>query len=521
MNKPNKTTKRTLLLIDDTAVALKDLYLCLEDYGYDLKTEVNPDRALEKIAALKPAVILLDLHFPGDDKQPAGSLTTGERLLSEIRIHFPELPIVIFSEQLEKDDYLLEGIGAAHRRYSKDQIERMVKDGEDWVGDLAGTLDAAVDDVNTKPEEYEERLGFVVGKTKAMRDAAKRIIGFAPLKGTVLIEGDSGTGKELVANALHRLSGRKGKFGALNCSGLAEEILESRLFGHEKGAFTGAFAKYIGEFQSCDKGTLFLDEIQEMSSSLQNKLMRVLNDGVIRPMGGSGDIHLDTRIIAATNKPAITLMAEGKLRGDLYHRMSVLTISLPPLRERFDDLRELCDYLMSDICKKQGKKTVILRHDVYDKLRKYSWSTGNIRELYNVLYQSVAVAPTNVLFARDIMLPDEVNMGKAPTVVSAANGTGTKVHDNDPDVLSHFMEEVKTLPVSERYDFTKEIPKHMRKDFFSLLAEFLRQQLCKKVENKDIAEYLCGTSDDKTCATVRQFLRTNGFYLRGPVRSTE
>lgn len=517
-------TKKCLLLIDDTAESLKDTWLNLESYEYDLQTEDKPEKALTAISDKDPDVILLDLHFPGDDILPQGSMTTGEKLFSEIRIQFPDLPIVVFSEQLEKDKFALQGIGAAPYRYSKDQITRMTAEKKDWAKDLAETLDKAIADMEViKPEEYEKTLGFVVGRTGKMLGVARQIIQSAPTPGTVFIEGETGTGKELVAKALHKLSERTGRFLSLNCSGMHEGTLESTLFGHEKGAFSGANERFIGAFESCDHGTLFLDEIQEMSSDLQNKLKRVLDYKTIRRMKGDGDIHVDTRIISATNRPPATLIAEGKLKDDIYYRLAKLKISLPPLRERFDDLEDLCRYLLVSICKELNRQPVVLRSDIYEKLKKYSWP-GNIRDLKNVLYASVVACGSNILFSTDIKLSDDNHvLGIIPSNTLKTSGLAdgvyekvkhTETRDIDRSMLKSYMEKVKLKPVGERYDIVKMIPKDIRKDFLNAISEDLQQQKNKKLTHKDIAEYLCGNSDKNTCAKVRRFLSDNQFYLK-------
>ena len=508
-------TKKCLLLIDDTAESLKDKWLNLENYGYDLQTEDNPAKALTAILDKTPVVILLDLHFPRDDQRPPGSKTTGEELFSEIRIQFPNIPIVIFSEQLEKDQYPLDGIGAAPYRYSKDQMKRMTEEQQDWAEDLAKILDEAIAAAKIRPEEYEKSLGFVVGKTQKMLEVARQIIEMAPLNAPVFIEGETGTGKELVAKALAKLSGRARKFQALNCSGMHQETLESTLFGHEKGAFSGATERFIGAFESCNHGTLFLDEIQEMSSDLQNKLKRVLNDGTIRRMKGNEDIHLNTRIIAATNKPPTMLIAEGKLREDIYYRISTLKISLPPLRERFNDLDELCKYLLTGICKELNKQTVVLRNDVYEKLKKYSWP-GNIRDLRNVLYSSVVNSRSNVLFASDIQIPNDSYV--VVTTVDAVKRSGTEsvmIQDDPGELIEQFIRQVEEKPPGKRYEYVKtQIPKGMKRKFIGALIARLGENE-ENVGSKDVANYLCGDSEKNTCAKVRRFLSDNHFHLKG------
>ncbi len=218
---------------------------------------------------------------------------------------------------------------------------------------------------------------------------------------TVLLFGESGTGKELAARAIHKLSKRKGKFVPINCGAIPSEILESELFGHEKGAFTGAIANKIGRFQLADGGTIFLDEIAEMSPNLQVKLLRVLQEKIVEPVGSTSSVPVNVRVIAATNKNLRQMVEEGKFREDLYYRLHIIPIELPPLRCRKGDIKLLAHYFMSLECKKLNKNTLSFAEDAIECLEQFSWP-GNIRELQNV------IARTAILSSRDIVTKDDL-----------------------------------------------------------------------------------------------------------------
>src|SRR5205085_5503081 len=225
---------------------------------------------------------------------------------------------------------------------------------------------------------------------------------------TVLISGESGTGKELIARAIHYNSGRRGKFVSINCGALPETLLESELFGHERGAFTGAVREKRGLFQEADGGTLFLDEISETTVTMQVKLLRAIQEKVIRRVGGNDEVSVDARIIAATNKDLTDLVSEGRFREDLFYRINVIPIALPPLRSRTEDIAPLTSHFIAKICKEQRIPEKKISMEAMRLLAAYPWP-GNVRELENTLERTVALEPGPVINASS--LPESIALG--------------------------------------------------------------------------------------------------------------
>jgi transcriptional regulator with PAS, ATPase and Fis domain len=232
----------------------------------------------------------------------------------------------------------------------------------------------------------------MVGTSAAMQHVFSMVRQVAPSKAAVLISGESGTGKELVARAIHHLSPRKaGPFVAINCAAMPETLMESELFGHEKGAFTGAVERRAGCFELAQHGTLLLDELAEMPIGTQAKLLRVLEDSRVRRLGGKNEIVVDVRVIASTNKNLDEALRKGELREDLFYRLNVFQFALPPLRQREGDLPVLCETLIRDLNRKHGCKVTEVSRDAMDQLQRHSWP-GNVRELRNVLERAVIIA---------------------------------------------------------------------------------------------------------------------------------
>jgi DNA-binding NtrC family response regulator len=252
----------------------------------------------------------------------------------------------------------------------------------------------------------EEHKEGIVGTSSAMQEVFKAIGQFAASDASVMITGESGTGKELVARAIHRHSHRVGKpFVAVNCAAIPENLIESELFGHERGSFTGATAQRLGKFEICDGGTIFLDEIGDMTPATQTKILRVLQEGEIQRVGGSETIRVNVRVVAATNKNLEVLVKEKKFREDLYYRLNVVRVKLPPLRARVEDVPQIVDFFLQGLCKAKKTKVRKVSPEALALLCRYRWP-GNVRELENVVYRSAVAATGDAILPRD--LPDEV-----------------------------------------------------------------------------------------------------------------
>jgi DNA-binding NtrC family response regulator len=269
-------------------------------------------------------------------------------------------------------------------------------------------------------EDYE--IG-VVGKSEQMHSVFKLIGQLAASDVTALITGESGTGKELVARAIYSHGQRSAQpFLAINCAAIPETLLESELFGHERGAFTGAANQRIGKFEQCNGGTIFLDEIGDMTPATQTKILRVLQSGTFERVGGNAPIKVDVRVIAATNKPLEQAVATRQFREDLFYRLNVVRIALPPLRERKEDIRLLLDYFLRKLAREQNTQPKSVSTTVLRALEKYHWP-GNVRELENVIRRALVVAKGDAILLGD--LPTEItNAGASPTVMSASAAAG-------------------------------------------------------------------------------------------------
>jgi two-component system nitrogen regulation response regulator GlnG len=314
--------------------------------------------------------------------------------------------------------------------------------------------------VQTETDQSPAQGDRLIGRCPAMQAVYKAIGRVAPQDVTVLILGESGTGKEMVARAIYHYSKRSGgPFLAINCAAIPETLLEAELFGHEKGAFTGAERRRIGKFEQCHGGTLFLDEIGDMSPVTQTKILRVLQDQQFERVGGNETIKTDVRVIAATNRDLDKMMAQGQFRGDLYYRLNVFTIDVPPLRERKEDLPLLVDYFLKRFAPELGKQVQSVDPATLARLTAYSWP-GNIRELQSVLKQALLAASGPVLLPE--FLPAVLAGARAADAASAAAAGGALA-----DVLHLIQERLKDSPTELYNEVIHQVER-------LLLAEVLR-----------------------------------------------
>lgn len=390
-----------VLFIDDQADLWIDSFRrYLGKYDLQFVEELAAERAIARVEKERPDVVLLDVLFPGPDGRMQAK---GPEVLTKLGKQFPKMPVVMLTSTLTDSTYGVDekDFRGAQFLFSKDRLRE--KTGDPYA-ELAHQLIAAIKAIGDD-QSLNERLGFVVGETPAMKRLAEIILKVAEETSTVLIEGESGTGKELVADALHRLSGRRGKFVPVNCGGLTTEVLESQLFGHKRGAFTGAISDHRGFFEQAHGGTLFLDEVEAMPAELQDKLLRVLQDRRVRRMGAQDENPVDVRVVGATKKRLGHLVEQGRFRLDLHYRLRVVDLELPPLRARLGDLPMLYRVLVEKLNRRLGKNiSGQPRQDVLDRLLGYSWP-GNIRELENVLERAMVTARANVLMPSTIRLP--------------------------------------------------------------------------------------------------------------------
>ncbi len=469
-----------VLLIDDEADSLyRVLAPRLEQLGFTVYREARPGHALNAIAGHQPDAVLLDLHFPGDD--PRTGVTTGGRLVKQIRDAYPATAILVFTSLLGDFDVPQPSLaGEPHGQFVKPGFAG----DKAWPDRLARALREAVEVARSESDGSDAaEIGLHAGKTAAMRDAVAKIRQTSRAQLPVLIFGESGTGKELAARAVHRLSKRTGPFVAFNASGIHEDTLESTLFGHEKGAFTGATAAREGLFELAHEGTLFLDEIQRMPMVLQNKLMRVVEDGLVRKMGGKKDVNVDVRLVTATNCNLSELVEDGVMRADFAHRLAAgYRIVLPPLRDRLVDLPELFVLFVREANAKHAREVQeILRPEVKTKLESYRWP-GNLRELRGTIERAVVLTRSNVILKDDIefeMLSPSGTSRTPLTPPAAPQAEG-------PSPVELLTDEVMTKG-DDRYDFLLAQGEAHQTDIVIEVTRRLRGELNRRVRHWDLA----------------------------------
>lgn len=382
-------TQRILFIDDQMDLWANAFQEELGQFDFEVLCEEDPSKALRLVSSYQPDAVLLDILFP------KGAL--GKPTLEKIKKHHPNLPVIMITSTMDKAEYRPEDYALADYRYSKEALR-----GGDF-SDLAAQLNRLIQEAGTREETPSDdtgmgTFGFIVGKTETMHQVAETAAQVASLDHTVLITGESGTGKELIARFIHERSGReKGKFVAVVCAALARELLESELFGHEKGAFTGAVSRKKGKFELAGNGTIFLDEIGDMPLETQVKLLRFLQERTFERVGGTEVLQSNARIIAASNQDLQGLIAKRAFREDLYFRLNVIEIKLPPLRERKEDLPLFFDHFVKRANRQSGKQVLaILRDDLKERLISYPWP-GNIREFENAVERAVALSKENIL----------------------------------------------------------------------------------------------------------------------------
>ena len=383
----------TILIVDDEKNYLVVLSAVLEEEGYEVLTAQSGREALEIQETSDLDLTLTDMKMPGMD---------GIMLLEHIKAKDPDLPVIMMTAHGTIDKAVEAMQKGAYSYILKPfDNERLII----YVKKAVAMFQVVKENRRLRDEvKSQYRFGNFIGKSKAMREVFEMIRKVAPANASVLVEGESGTGKELVAKSIHFNSPRGDKpFIAVNCSALSENLLESELFGHERGAFTGAVTKKKGRFELADKGTLFLDEIGELSTSLQVKLLRVLQEKAFERVGGTQPISVNIRIIAATNKKLEEEMVKGRFREDLFYRLNVVRILLPPLKQRQEDIHILVKHFIEKYASE--RKTAVpvkgIDQEVGRLFYDYSWP-GNVRELENLIERVMILCPNDTVRASDL-----------------------------------------------------------------------------------------------------------------------
>ncbi|MGH8062867.1 MAG: nitrogen regulation protein NR(I) [Pseudoxanthomonas sp.] len=392
---PAAPNAQRIWVVDDDRSVRFVLATALRDAGYAVDGFDSAASALDALDTRDaPDLLFTDVRMPGDD---------GLILLDKLKLAHPHLPVIVMSAYTDVASTAGAFRGGAHEFLSKPF------DLDDAVALAARTLpDASANLVQEQSAELPDTgvgnagSAELIGDTPAMRALFRAIGRLAQAPLSVLVTGETGTGKELVAHALHRESPRAGKpFIALNTAAIPSELLESELFGHEAGAFTGAQRRHVGRFEQADGGTLFLDEIGDMPLPLQTRLLRVLAEGEFFRVGGRELIRVDVRVIAATHQDLETLVAEGRFRADLLHRLDVVRLQLPPLRERRGDVAQLAENFLAIASRKLGASAKRFAAPALEALRTHDWP-GNVRELENVCWRLAAMAPGETITAFDL-----------------------------------------------------------------------------------------------------------------------
>ncbi len=379
---------KNILIVDDEKDIREALEGVFRDEGYGVSVAGSSEEALRKLDSSAPDLVLLDIWLPGMD---------GVDALKEIKSKFPFLPVIMISGHAN-----IETAVKTTKLGAYDFIEKPLS-----LDKVILTVEHALENRRLVEENNALRLKAlsryeIIGKSTAMQALKNDIKRVGPSNSWVLITGENGTGKEFVARNIHLLSNRAAKpFIEVNCAAIPEELIESELFGHEKGAFTSAVAQRKGKFDLADKGTIFLDEIGDMSLKTQAKILRILQEQSFERVGGSERIAVDVRVIAATNKDLKEQIVKGTFREDLYYRLNVIPFHVPPLRERGGDIPLFIEHFLKEFSKDTAREPLTVDPEAMDTLLNYDWP-GNIRELKNLIERLVIMTPSNVITADDL-----------------------------------------------------------------------------------------------------------------------
>ena len=386
-------TKNAILVVDDDLAHRTMLRTLLGGWGYDITEADDGQRAIEAVHQKPFDLILMDIRM---------IKVSGLEALSEIKRFNPAIPVIIMTAYAS-----VETAVKALKEGAYDYLTKPLD-----FDELKLTIERAMEHTRLKEENRYLRESLadqfdrknLIGRSPAMTRLMETVAQVAPSEATVLIAGESGTGKEMIAGAIHFNSLREnGPFVKINCAAITETLLESELFGHEKGAFTGADRRKEGKFRQAEGGTIFLDEVSEMSPAMQVKLLRVLQEREITRVGGDEAVKVDVRVIAATNKDLIREMEAGRFREDLYYRLNVVTINVPPLRERKEDIPLIAQHFLTLFAEKNHKNIKGFTPQAMDRLLKYTWP-GNVRELMNAVERGVVLSRSDYLDEEELSL---------------------------------------------------------------------------------------------------------------------
>ncbi len=385
---------KKILIVDDDIASCRTLELHFTHQGFEIQSAHDVESGLSTAQSMQPDLIILDIKMPG---------RSGLEGLPDFKKAHPECSVIMITAFHDMESTIKAMQSGAceyvHKPLDIDEIDEAVTK-------ALNRSKALVDDLDIAPNDRTDGSSMV-GRSNLMKEVFKTIGLVASKPVTVLITGESGTGKELTARAIHNASDRSdGEFVAINCAALVETLLESDMFGHEKGAFTGAVNRQIGKFELANTGTIFLDELGELSPTIQAKMLRVLQEKEFTPVGGTKARKTDARVIAATNVDLEEKVKNGEFREDLYYRLRIVTICMPPLRERAEDIMPLVQMLLGKINKELKRNITRLSQDTMNAFAMYNWP-GNVRELSNILTKAVALCPGDTITPD--LIPEEIS----------------------------------------------------------------------------------------------------------------
>lgn len=474
----------SILIVDDDAQLRQSFERLLSQEGYEVRTAPTGESGIEAVKQKLPDLVIMDIRMPG---------MNGLEAFKAMRAIEPKLPVIIMTAfgttdtaieatKLGAFDYVL-------KPFDIPDILTVIEQGLEAGRFMRSRVEINVDSPkNSTPDA-------IVGRSEAMQEVYKAIGRVAPTDATVLIRGESGTGKELVARALYQHSLRADKpFLVINCVAIPETLLESELFGYEKGAFTGAISRRVGKIEQAHDGTVFLDEIGDMPLSIQAKILRLLQERSIERLGGRDPIPVDVRIIAATNRDLEAALAVGRFREDLYYRLKVVTIELPPLRDRKGDAALLCDYFLTRFEKEMGIYNPGITQEAKAMVENHPWP-GNVRELANALQKALIFSRGNPIRIEDITQAVSGEPGQA----LVNNETAEKIirqwvreslaTGGKSDLFASFMDRFTAIVIGEALDFT-----HQNRTKAAKLLGISRPTLHAKMDKCGLAT---GSSDDE------------------------
>ncbi len=424
----------TLLIVDDEKNTRDGLQKFLTALDYDVLTAENADEAWKLIKEEKPELIISDIRMPGKN---------GVELLDRVMGENPHALFILMTAYGSVEDAVKAMKKGAFYYLTKpvnlEELEFLVK---------KALASRSLEEENRELKQalFQQKFekGDMVVKSPVMKEILKTVEQIAQSSAAVLIEGESGTGKELVAHRIHEASPRKNApFIAVHCAALTESLLSSELFGHEKGSFTGANERKVGRFERAHQGTLFLDEIGEISAETQVKLLRVLQEGEFERVGGTKTIKVDVRLVCATNKNLLEEVRAGRFREDLYYRINVIYLKMPPLRDRREDIPFLAESFIKSFALANGKKITGIEPDAMKALAHYDWP-GNIRELKNIIERMVVLTTSETISAS--LVPDDIrrgNSGLRPSQLSASQAPVSNLSDMEKNAIRQALLEVK------------------------------------------------------------------------------